>query len=59
MDTDIGLVEGRERETRIQLHRERHWDRNLELVVTVKPEVLGSSGVLWEELGFTEDSEMA
>lgn len=53
------MVEGRERETRIQLHRERHWDRNLELVVTVKPEVLGSSGVLWEELGFTEDSEMA
>lgn len=57
-DTDIGLVEGREREPRIQLHRERHWDRNLELVVTVKPEVLGSSWVLWEELGFTEDSEM-
>lgn len=55
----FGLVEGREREPRIQLHQERYWDRNLKLVVTVKLEALGSSGILWEELGFPEDSEMA
>lgn len=55
----FGFAEGKEREPRIQLHQERYWDRNLKLVVTVKPEVLGSSGILWEELGFTGDSEMA
>lgn len=53
------MVEGREREPRIQLHQERYWDRNLELVATVKLDVLGSSGILWKEFGFTEDSEIA